>query len=348
MFRKVKNVLRLLKNVVSIRCGRPYPIIAVWDTTYRCNMRCCFCNEKNLISKEMDTSAALNMIAQLAKLKTSVLLLTGGEPTLRRDIDIIMTQIKNSGMSSIFTTNGSTIRQNLKSLVKADMVRLSVDGYGHVHDTIRGAPGAFKKISEGVPLLVDAGKPPMLICVVTTKVDRDNLRKLFDQARTWGVQVDLSMVTYSRRTDISSKDKENFSQNQKENRIRKEDFLLLLDEFEKDYSDVIANPKFYRKIIENGGLGKACRAMDVALSIKPDGRVAVPCDAFTLRMLEGSMQDIWGQIQTMNDIKNKLGEYGFCSYCYKRCIAFPSMLLNFKNLVDLISSYLPSIKHKNG
>lgn len=336
--------LKLLRNVTAIRMSRPRPIIAVWETTYRCNMNCCFCNEKNLITEEMDTRRALEMVKELDRLKTNVILLTGGEPTTRKDIDVIMDSIRKTGMTSIFTTNGLTIKKNLKTLLKADMIRLSVDGFGEVHDRIRGTQGAFQKISEGVPLLVEAGRPPMLVCVVTRLANFENLKRLFEQARRWKVQIDFSMVTYSLRTEKVSEGAKPISEIQKESRINEKEFLQMLDLFENEYPDVLANPGFYKHLIRSGGLGKKCRALDVSLNIRPSGRVSIPCDAFTLEELNGRMDENWARMRDCNDIRRRLGHFEFCKSCYKRCIAFPSMLLDFRNIVDLGKSYFPSIK----
>ena len=344
MYKRLTGGLNLLRNIAGIRLGYPSPIIAVWETTYRCNMKCHFCNEKNLVVDEMDTRQAVNMIRQLDKLNTNVILLTGGEPTIREDIDTIMDSIRKSGMTSIFTTNGQSIKRHLKTLLKADLIRVSVDGYGEVHDKVRETPGAFAKIEEGVPLLVEAGKPPMLVCVVTSLANRENLRQLFQQAREWKVQIDFSMVTYSLRTEKVSGTSKKISEIQEECRIHEKDFLDMLYEFQKDYPDVLANPKFYKHLILSGGLGKRCKALDVSLNIRPNGRASIPCDAFALFELDGPMQEVWSKMQGYDEIKSKLGEYEFCHSCYKRCIAFPSMLIDFRNLIDLAASYFPTMK----
>jgi MoaA/NifB/PqqE/SkfB family radical SAM enzyme len=344
MLKKIIDLVKLVKNISCIKLGFPRPIIAVWEVTYGCNMRCVFCNEKNLIAEEMNTSEALVMIERLRRLKTNIILLTGGEPTIRDDIGILVDAIKKSGLTLIFTTNGLTIKKNLATLVKADLIRLSVDGYGHIHDQIRGVPGAFKKIEEGVPLLIKAGKPPMLVCVVTNIANRDNLRQLFLKAREWGVQIDFSMVTYSSKTEKAINELNAISEIQKNCRISEEEFLKMLEEFKNDFPDVLANPRFYKHLIMSGGLGKKCRALDVSLNIRPNGHISIPCDAYTLKELEGDIRDSWSKMQQLKDVKAKVGEYYFCKKCYKRCIAFPSMFLSFNNFVDLSRSYFPSLK----
>jgi MoaA/NifB/PqqE/SkfB family radical SAM enzyme len=343
VYRRLRTGVRLLRNVVATRLGRPRPIAALWELTYRCNMGCAFCNEKNLVSEELDTGQALAMIDQLAQLGTSVLLLTGGEPTLRRDFSTIMGAVAKSGIGSVLCTNGSNVLRKLDAVLKADLIRISVDGYGDAHDTIRAAPGSFDRVRQAVPRLVREGHRPMLVTVVTRNATRQNLRALLEQARQWGVQVDLSMVVYSLRTEPNARNLTLITDIQKNSRLPSRDFLDLLHELETDYPDVVANPRFYKKLISGGGLGKRCRALDVSINIKPDGRVSLPCDAFGLEHLAGDMRQVWAKMNGMHEMKNKLGEYGFCKDCYNRCIAFPSLLLDFENLTDLLGAYFPTL-----
>jgi len=341
--RKLRTGLRLLRNVTSTRLGRPRPVVALWETTYRCNMGCAFCNEKNLVTPELDTDAALRMLAQLDELGTSVLILTGGEPTLRKDFGTLTQAIERSGLGSILCTNGSNVERQLDAVRRIDFIRISVDGFGEAHDSIRAARGSFERIRRAVPALLAVGKRPMLVTVVTRHATLENLGLLLAQARLWGVQVDLSMVVYSLRTQLVSPATQLVTDIQRQSRLPTPEFLELLDKLQREYPDVIANPNFYKQLIGSGGLGQRCRALDVSLNIKPDGSVTLPCDAFTLRKLDGDLRTVWDQMQQLSEMKRELGTFGFCSNCYKRCIAFPSLLLEPSYLFDLVRSYFPTL-----
>ncbi len=342
-YRRLLGAVRLLKTIAGTRIGRSKPMLAVWETTYRCNMRCSFCNEQDFSMPELNTEQALDLVRQLGELGTNIILLTGGEPTLRPDFPAIMRAIAESGMTCILCTNGSHIAAHWNAVLKADLLRISVDGHGEAHDRIRGSPGAFARISECVPRLVAAGHAPMLATVVTTGTSAENLHRLLRQARAWGVQVELSMVVYSRRTAALTDETEFSSPRQRLHRLGEADLVELLTRCARQYPEVVANPKFYRRLVTRGGLGKQCRALDVSLNIRPDGSVSIPCDAFAVRYLTGGMREVWSQMQGMRDVKQKLGEYPFCRNCYKRCIAFPSLLLDLPHLTDLCWAYFPSV-----
>ncbi len=335
----VRPAIRLLRNIAGTRFGYPRPLLALWETTYRCNMRCCFCNEKGSSTPELDTRQALAMIDQLAELGTSVVLLTGGEPTLRRDLTAIVDAIADCGMASILCTNGSGVMKNPRAILRSEMVRLSVDGYGALHDEIRGKPGAFDSIRQCVPFLVEAGRAPVLSTVVTARSTRDNLSRLMQQARDWRVCVDLSMVVCSNRTGEVSESAYPFAVAQTSCRIKEGVFLEWMRYFRNEFPDVVANPKSYDRLVRRGGIGRGCRALDVGLNIKPDGTVSVPCDAFALRSLRGDLREIWSELTSLHEVKQNLGAYPFCANCYKRCVAVPSMLLSNSGFVDVLLSY---------
>ena len=69
---------------------KPYAIS--WNTTYRCNLRCshCYLDTNALTNQsvsELSTREGYKLIDQMAELNPNLLLiLTGGEPLLRKDI----------------------------------------------------------------------------------------------------------------------------------------------------------------------------------------------------------------------------------------------------------------------
>ena len=61
---------------------------AVWEITLSCNIHCLHCGSNadiNKRPKELSTDEALNLIEQLADLGCSRVVLSGGEPFMRKD-----------------------------------------------------------------------------------------------------------------------------------------------------------------------------------------------------------------------------------------------------------------------
>ncbi len=60
---------------------------AIWESTQRCNLSCLHClNSKDKYGKELSTNESKKMIKELAEYGVKELVITGGEPTLRKDL----------------------------------------------------------------------------------------------------------------------------------------------------------------------------------------------------------------------------------------------------------------------
>ena len=145
---KLNTGLRLVPAIFKAKYIKPVPIFCQWEITYNCNMDCQFCTfKKNIALKEqypeLNTSQAIDIIRQLDDLGTKILNFSGGEPTLRKDLPILIDEAKKRKMTVFFSTNGSTLKDTAKNLLKADMIRVSIDGPKEIHDKIRRYPGAF-------------------------------------------------------------------------------------------------------------------------------------------------------------------------------------------------------------
>jgi len=158
-------------------------------TTSKCNLSCSACFFHDNLNKSNDLSLSeYKKIAQSLK-KTSILLLSGGEPFLNKDlVEICSSFIKNSKIDSlIIPTNGTLkkeIIENVGILLKnfpqtALTVNISLDGMVDYHDKIRGARGVFEKAIETIKELSGLKKIyPNLQTVVNSVIQKNNLEEL--------------------------------------------------------------------------------------------------------------------------------------------------------------------------
>jgi MoaA/NifB/PqqE/SkfB family radical SAM enzyme len=126
--------------------------------TSRCNAFCKTCFYHAELNQPGDlTFAQLEKISQTMPAITD-LWLSGGEPTLRRDVlQIIDTFIKNNGVERIILPTNALIKSRVYEIVdhalgehpKLDLyLNIALDGYGKTHDEIRGVPGNWEKALE--------------------------------------------------------------------------------------------------------------------------------------------------------------------------------------------------------
>ena len=106
-----------------------HPIMAQIIPTRRCNLSCEYCNEYDDFSKPVPLETMKQRIDHLARLGTSIVTLSGGEPTLHPDLDAIISHIRRRGMIAGMITNGY--------LLTADRIqRLNHAGLDHLQISI--------------------------------------------------------------------------------------------------------------------------------------------------------------------------------------------------------------------
>ncbi len=126
--------------------------IVVWNVTNRCNLRCIHCYASaNSDINELSTEQCFQIIDSLAEFKVPLILFSGGEPLLRKDIFEIAEYAKKKGIKSVLSTNGTLIdRDTAENLRVFEYVGVSLDGLASTNDRFRGAEGAFEKAFNGL------------------------------------------------------------------------------------------------------------------------------------------------------------------------------------------------------
>ena len=139
------------------------PLHLTHFVTSRCNARCGHCFYWKSLNKKDELN--LNEIKKVCQNMGDVfiLILTGGEPFLRKDLHKIAKLYfeHNSIKNLLIPTNGllpSQIYATTEKILKtclglAFTVNISLDGIGKTHDRIRGVDGAFEKAIQTYNLL---------------------------------------------------------------------------------------------------------------------------------------------------------------------------------------------------
>ncbi len=150
----------------------PRPIV-VWNCTRRCNLYCihCYANAGSQSSPgEMDTASGKAFIRDLADFGVPVLLFSGGEPLLRKDLFKLANFAREQGIRLAISTNGTTITKEVArkiSRVGFAEVGISLDGIGANNDRFRGKSGAYQAALEGIRNCVALGLRVSLRLTIT-------------------------------------------------------------------------------------------------------------------------------------------------------------------------------------
>ncbi|MCE5275367.1 MAG: radical SAM protein [Deltaproteobacteria bacterium] len=128
--------------------------VVVWNATSACNLRCVHCYaSEGKASGELTTKQGLDLIEQLTDYGAPVILFSGGEPTLRKDLPVLIERAVKSGRRAVISTNGTLITQDM-AMRFADLglsyIGVSLDGMEEVNDEFRGVKGAFRDAMQGI------------------------------------------------------------------------------------------------------------------------------------------------------------------------------------------------------
>jgi radical SAM protein with 4Fe4S-binding SPASM domain len=130
--------------------------VVVWNCTRQCNLSCihCYANADNCKSKEeISTSEGASFIRGLSDFGVPVLLFSGGEPLLRKDLFELANLARESGIRIALSTNGTLITEGVAREIDRlgfAEVGISLDGIGVNNDRFRGKDGAYQAALLGI------------------------------------------------------------------------------------------------------------------------------------------------------------------------------------------------------
>jgi len=130
------------------------------------------------------------------------ILLRGGEPSLLPGFLPLLEHLKGLGLYVSIDSNGTRLAEFAADLVRLGGIHLtvSVDGPEPIHDAVRGVPGSFRRLAQGLARLneLDSGQPRRVsrsICFTISPWSVAGLGEMPAVARQLGVE-SLCIVPY--------------------------------------------------------------------------------------------------------------------------------------------------------
>ena len=166
------------KRLVKLSKGLK-PVV-VWNLTRACNLRCVHCYaHTESTRKEIKTFEVKSVLDDLSNIGVPVILFSGGEPLLRKDLFEIAEYSKKKGLKFALSTNGTLISDKIAEKLKDvgfSYIGVSLDGLKESHDRFRGVEGAFDKALEGLRNSKGVG----LLTGIRFTLTRYNVDQVFD------------------------------------------------------------------------------------------------------------------------------------------------------------------------
>jgi MoaA/NifB/PqqE/SkfB family radical SAM enzyme len=126
-FRSRQRTLRQARMVARAIKSKRHPILAHIIPMRRCNLSCAYCNEYDKVSNPVPTGEMLHRVDLLAKLGTSIITISGGEPLLHPDLDDIIRGIRRHGAIATIITNGYLLTpERIERLNRAGLEHLQI------------------------------------------------------------------------------------------------------------------------------------------------------------------------------------------------------------------------------
>lgn len=330
-----------------------YPGHPAWEVTSACNLRCIHCHvtADRPAPDELDTDEARRFIDGLARVKDfRMLVYTGGEPLVRKDIFDLMHHSKDAGLVNVIATNGTLITEETAFRLREEglaCAAVSLDSWrDEVHDYVRNRENTFELTMRGIKALKKAGIPLQINATAMQYNfhDLDELLELVDDLGS-GIMLMYQLVPVGRGGAIRDA-----TLNVNEN----ERLLKFLAGKQKDISTIVepvAGPQYWPYLMERkrhtGGawlslarqVFHGCAAGRGFVYIKANGDVW-PCPFVEIsagNVRKSPFDRIWKEsevFQALRDrehtLKGRCGECtyrGICGGCRGRAMACSGDLL---------------------
>lgn len=292
-------------------------LIVAWESTGACNLSCSYCrasSESAPSADELSTDEIKSLIREIAPLG-AMLIISGGEPLLRRDVFEVARYAADSGVRVSLASNGTLITPEVVDrilLSGISRVSISLDGASaETNDATRGE-GSFDLALRGIRAL--SGRVEFQINMTITPLNIDELDSLLDLAEREGAAAAhiFFMVPTGRGRAVES--------------ITPEMQRALLERILSEERSIeirpTCAPQYGRLLRERGRSGEqragGCIAGIRFVFISRSGDL-FPCGYFPLSagsIRERSFTEIWSSSELLNDLRKRQlkGRCGSCNY----------------------------------
>ncbi|MET1101493.1 MAG: TIGR04053 family radical SAM/SPASM domain-containing protein [Pyrodictiaceae archaeon] len=201
------------------------PLLVFWETTKACLLACKHCRAeaiKEPLPGELSTSEVEKLVDQITEFghPYPILILTGGDPLMRKDLWHIIDYAKSKGLRiGIAPSITPLLDENvLKALAEhgVSSISISLDSASpDIHDSIRGVKGTWRKTIEAIKTAINIG----LRVQVNTVVMRSNVYELPYMVKllrelgveTWEVFYLIPVGRAAKREDLTPSEWEDVS-----------------------------------------------------------------------------------------------------------------------------------------
>jgi radical SAM protein with 4Fe4S-binding SPASM domain len=303
--------MSLIAELIAKAAALGVPLTAHVDLTYRCNERCEHCYLEHDDKGEMSFEEISRLLVQLADAGVFFLILSGGEPMLRRDFFEIVARARELLFNVKVKTNAVLIRDaEARRLRALGVEQMQVSVYSHrddVHDAVTKLPGSLRRTIRGIRALRAAG---LKVAVANVMMNSN----LADRKGTAALARDLG-ATYSADPTITGM--MNGDRSVLDLRIPGTELTGLFQD-----AELVGDPESFcappPPVDDDARNALPCSAGNSACYISPYGDV-FPCVQFPLpsgNVRRQNFLDIWRHSPQLQEVRSiRAGDLPVCSSC---------------------------------
>lgn len=304
------------------------PVLVSFGITRECDLECphCYSDSGERDAEELSTEEAKRVITEIADLGAKIIILDGGEPTLRDDLVDLVAHANDSGLKVVMGSNGMSLTEELVSrLLSAGCggIAISLDGAdSRTHDGFRGLDGGWEKTIQGAKNCANVGMPFQIAPLMY----RDNWTQLEDivsKAKDLGANA-VEVFDYVPAGRGRGRTEFELETNQRKRII--DQVIRWQSKGDITYR-VVALPQYWvqveREVPEDEILEKYTRSCCMAgtryITILPNGDV-IPCMVLQVKLgnvRENTLKEIWHDSPILRTLRNRdllKGKCGRCKY----------------------------------
>jgi radical SAM protein len=170
------------------------PFTIAWELTRACAYACVHCRadaQPRRDPGELDTAEGMRLIDQLAGFGRPILVLTGGDPLMRRDVFRLAAHADERGLRVSLTPTATALptRARMREAQEAGIRRVafSLDAAdAHVHDRFRGVDGSFQRTMKGIAN-ARAQEMPLQINTTVCAENVGQLERMAEMLEQWEI-----------------------------------------------------------------------------------------------------------------------------------------------------------------
>src|SRR3954471_6926685 len=298
------------------------PKVVHFEVTMRCNAHCGFCDYWKTDPSAKATEQ--KSFADAARyFNPMVITFTGGEPTLRRDLEDVVSAV-NDAISlkymTLITHGGMLSPERARSLWQAgiNQFNISLDFLDERHDEARGIPGLSAKIMRTIPRMREIGITGIRFNTVIKRDNLDQLMPIVHRARELGCGVNFSCYTDAKNGNVHGLI-------DRDHREQLQEVVAELLAFKRKTRGVITNSDYYLEQIPRyvrGEITEPCRSGMRTIHIDPTGYVK-RCPDFPTDFH-------WTKFRKYEPIN--------CNACYYACRGEAQAPLQISRVRDVLAS----------